>query len=274
MNLTLSDGRVLVVYDSAPKVAAGMTVIWHHGSPQTGNSLQPHLRAAAERGIRWVSYGRPEYGGSSAKINRTIGDAAHDVEELADALRLDRFAVMGASGGGPHALACAALLPDRILAAVTFASPAPFTTKFDWFAGMAGDGQSLRISQRGRAAREKFERTAEFDGDSFNALDYARLENEWASLNTDVQQAASAGPAGLISDDLALVQPWGADLATVTSPVLLVHGGDDRVIPISHGYRLLKLLPDAELWQRPHDGHISILDASALAMHWLALRST
>jgi pimeloyl-ACP methyl ester carboxylesterase len=173
VNLTLSDGRMLAVHDTAPGTDAGVTVIWHHGSPQTGAALEPHLRAAAERGIRWVSYGRPEYGGSSSKTDRTIGDAAADVTELADALGLDRFAVMGASGGLPHALACAALLPDHVWTAVTFASLAPFTSEFDWFAGMAGGGSSLRASQRGRVAREVFELTAEFDDASFNTLDYA-----------------------------------------------------------------------------------------------------
>lgn len=269
MNLTLSDGRVLAVHDAATGVDTGVTVIWHHGSPQTGAALEPHLRAAAERGIRWVSYGRPEYGGSSPKLDRTIGDAAADVKELADALGLDRFAVMGASGGGPHALACAALLTDRVWAVATFASLAPFTAEFDWFAGMAGGGPSLRASQRGRGAREEFELTAELDDASFNTFDYAGLANEWASLSADVQRAASAGPAGLISDDLALVQPWRADLSAVTVPVLLVHGGDDRVVPVSHGHRLLELLPNAELWLHPRAGHISILDSSALAMDWL-----
>jgi pimeloyl-ACP methyl ester carboxylesterase len=273
VNLTLSDGRMLAVHDTAPGTDAGVTVIWHHGSPQTGAALEPHLRAAAERGIRWVSYGRPEYGGSSPKLDRTIGNAAADVTELADALGLDRFAVMGASGGGPHALACAALLPDRVWAAATFASLAPFTTEFDWFAGMAGGGPSLRASQRGRGARREFELTAEFDDASFNTLDYAGLANEWASLTADVQRASSAGPAGLISDDLALVQPWRADLSAVTVPVLLVHGGDDRVVPVSHGHRLLELLPNSELWLRPRDGHISILDGSALAMDWLRERA-
>jgi pimeloyl-ACP methyl ester carboxylesterase len=273
VNLTLSDGRMLVVYDSAPDVDTGFTVIWHHGSPQTGAALDPHLRAARERGIRWVSYGRPEYGGSSPKPNRTIGAAAADVKELADALALDRFAVMGASGGGPHALACAALLPARVWAAATFASLAPYTTEFDWFAGMAGGGPSLRASQRGRAAREEFEVGAEFDDESFNALDYSGLRGRWASLNADVQRAMSAGTAGLISDDLALVQPWNADLSAVTCPVLLVHGRDDRVVPASHSRRLLELLPNAELWLRPRDGHISILDASVRAIDWLRERA-
>lgn len=138
MQVTLKDGRSLTVHDSMNGAHAHLTIIWHHGSPQTGAALEPHLRAAAERGIRWVSYGRPSYGGSSDQPGRAIGDAAADVVEIADALGIGRFAVMGASGGGPHALACAALVPERVSGVVTFASLAPFTTEFDWFAGMAG----------------------------------------------------------------------------------------------------------------------------------------
>ncbi|POH59684.1 alpha/beta hydrolase, partial [Cryobacterium zongtaii] len=86
-------------------------MLWHHGSPQTGALLEPLLAAAAQRRIRLISYGRPSYGGSTPLPGRTVGSAAADVAAIADALQLDRFAVMGASGGGPHALACAALLP-------------------------------------------------------------------------------------------------------------------------------------------------------------------
>lgn len=271
--LLLADGRRLSVNDSAPGSSAALTIIWHHGSPQTGAALEPHLRAAATRGIRWVSYGRPAYGGSTAQPGRSVADAARDVEELADALAIDRFAVMGASGGGPHALACAALMPDRVWGAATFASLAPLSNDFDWFAGMAGGGPSLRASLDGRAAREEFERTAEFDEASFNDLDYIALRTRWASLNADVAVASAAGAAGLVDDDLALVQPWGAELSRIQSPVLLAHGGDDRVVPVSHAHRLLGLLPNAELWLRPRDGHISILDAGDLAIDWLRERA-
>ena len=273
MLITLRDGRVLAVHDSTGGEARDVTVVWHHGSPQTGAALEPHLRAAAARGIRWISYSRPSYGGSSDSPGRTIGDAAEDVAQLADALEVGRFAVMGASGGGPHALACAALLPGHVWAAVTFASPAPVTTEFDWFAGMADDG-GLRAAQQGREARERFELTAEFEEDSFNSRDYAGLESRWVSLTADVGLASAAGSAGLVDDDLALVGPWGVDLATITAPVLLAQGGDDRVIPASHAHRLLALVPDGELWLRPGDGHISILDTSAVALDWLVARSS
>lgn len=274
MQLTMDDGRTLDVHDNTEGTAAPVTVIWHHGSPQTGAPLEPHLRAAAARGIRWISFARAGYGETSALPDRSVADAATDVERLANALGLRRFAVMGASGGGPHALAAAALLGDRVWGAATLATLAPYTTGFDWFAGMAGGGPALVAALQGRAARELFEQTAEFDGDSFNARDYAALEAGWRSLDEDVQAAASAGVAGLIDDDLAFVKPWGVELDAITSPIVLAHGGDDRVVPAAHSRWLVERLPDAELWLRPSDGHISILDASAVALDWLVERAT
>lgn len=87
--------------------------------------------------------------------------------------------------------------------------------------------------------------------------------------NTDASAATAAGPEGLIGDDLAFVKPWGVDLSSIRIPALLAHGGDDRIVPPSHSQRLLEHLPDAELWTRPRDGHVSILNASVLAMDWL-----
>ena len=273
MHITLTDGRTLDVHDSTNGLHAPLTVVWHHGSPQTGAALEPHLRAAALRGIRWISYARPSYGDSTAQPGRTVTTAAADVEQLINAMDIDQIAVMGASGGGPHALACAAVLDDRVWAVATFASLAPLTTDFDWFAGMAGGGPSLRAAQHGNDARVLFEQTSDFDEDSFNSRDYAALESEWTSLNADAGAATAAGPEGLIADDLAFVTPWGADLSGVRIPVLLAHGGDDRIVPPSHSRWLLERLPDAELWTRTRDGHVSILNASILAMDWLRQRA-
>jgi len=274
MQLTVADDRTLEVHDSTNGVEAPLTVIWHHGSPQTGAPLGPHLRSASARDIRWISFARAGYGATSALANRSVADGAADVEQIADALGLGRFAVMGASGGGPHAIAAAALLGDRVFAAATFATLAPYTTEFDWFAGMAGGGPALVSALQGRAAREDFEATAEFDGESFNARDYAALSDGWVSLDEDVQLAGAAGSAALIDDDLAFVTPWGIELDSIAAPVLLAHGGDDRVVPAAHSRWLVDRLPDAELWFRPRDGHISILDASTLALDWLVQRGS
>jgi pimeloyl-ACP methyl ester carboxylesterase len=271
-DLTLTDGRRLVVHDAGrPGAFDGadpLTLIWHHGSPQTGALLEPIVAAAAARNIRLVSYARPSYGGSSPKRGREVASAADDVAQLADELGIARFAVMGASGGGPHALACGALLPDRVIGAVCLASPAPYTETFDWYAGMVSPG-GLRSAQAGPEARERYAETEEFDENSFTRTDWAALQGGWASLGRDALEAGSAGPEGLVDDDLAIVTPWGFDVAAITVPVLLIQGGEDRVIPPAHADSLLRTCPTSELWLRPRDGHISILDACPVAMDWL-----
>ncbi|MEV6902589.1 alpha/beta hydrolase [Amycolatopsis sp. NPDC051372] len=265
-DLTLAGDRVLRVHDSGRGDAR--TVVWLHGTPQTGTLLAPVLQAADARGIRVVSYGRPGYGGSSTVPGRTIGSAAEDVRLAADALGLGRFAVVGASGGGSHALAAAAQLPDRVTAAVALAGVAPYTEEFDWFAGMA-DPTSLRAAREGREARMAHALTHEFDPASFVATDWAALEGAWGPLGADAGEAGGAGHDGEVDDDVAYASGWAFELADVRTPVLLVQGGADRVVPASHAQYLLAHLPDAQLWLRPRDGHISVLNALPTALDWL-----
>ena len=268
-DVRLDDGRTLRAYDTGDGVADdAFTVVWHHGSPQTGAPLAPLLSAARQRGIRLVSYGRPSYGGSSPHTGRTVASAAADTARIADALGVSRFAVMGASGGGPHALACAALLAGRVMGAVCVAGLAPLTEDFDWFAGMVAPG-GLRAAVAGREARERHAETDEFDEASFTSADWAALAGAWSSLGADAGRAGAAGPDGLIDDDLAFVAPWGFEVTGIDAPVLLVQGGQDRVVPPAHAHRLMRTCPRPELWLRPHDGHVSILDACPLAMDWL-----
>jgi pimeloyl-ACP methyl ester carboxylesterase len=195
-----------------------------------------------------------------------VARAAHDVRHVADVLGLERFAVMGASGGGPHALACAALLGERVTGAVVLASPAPYTDAFDWFAGMIDPG-GLRAGLAGREARAALPES--FDPESFIAADWAALEADWESLGEDAMAAGRAGPDGLIDDDVAFAHPWGFELGAVVAPVLVVQGGLDRVIPPTHADALLRALPAGELWLRPRDGHVSVLRACPVAMDWL-----
>src|ERR671911_2211559 len=154
-DLKLGDGRTLHVYDTGADGADGrLAVFWHHGTPNIGAPPEPLFAAAARLGIRWVSYDRPGYGGSSPYRDRDVASAADYVSCVADAPGIDRFAVMGHSGGGPHALACGALLPDRVLGVVVVAGLTPFGAEgLDWFAGMAASGAaSLRAAAAGRAA--------------------------------------------------------------------------------------------------------------------------
>jgi pimeloyl-ACP methyl ester carboxylesterase len=272
-DLRLDDGRTLRVYDAgapgAPGAPDALTVVWHHGSPQTGAPLAPVLAAARRRGMRHVSYARPGYGGSAPQPGRDVAAAARDTAAIADALGVARFAVMGASGGGPHALACAALLgPERVSGVVCLAGPAPYTADFDWFAGMQ-DPSGLRAARGGRAARDRHAETDAFDEQSFTTADWAALQARWGALAADATAAGSAGPDGLVDDDVALASPWGFDVGQIATRTLLVQGGEDRVIPPAHAHHLLAAIPTAELWLRPRDGHVSILDACPAAMDWL-----
>jgi pimeloyl-ACP methyl ester carboxylesterase len=269
--MKLSDGRELEVHDSAEAggVAGDSVLVWHLGTPHTGALLSPVVAAAAAHGIRVVTYARPSYGSSTGRPGRAICDAAADVEQIVDALGIGSFATAGYSGGGPHALACAALMPERVSAVMTFGGVAPFTDEFDWFAGMQSD-KDLRSAFEGRAARAARADLDEFDMESFVAADWAALQNEWAAMNTDVGAAGAAGPDGPIDDDVALATPWGFTLAQVAAPVLVVQGELDRIVPPAHGEYLARHLPNAELLLRPDAGHVAVLNALPTALDWLA----
>ena len=272
-DLELGDGRTLHVYDTGADGADGrLAVFWHHGTPNIGAPPEPLFPAAARLGIRWVSYDRPGYGGSTPYPGRDVASAADYVSSIADALGIEQFAVMGHSGGGPHALACGALMPERVLGVVSVAGLAPFGAEgLDWFAGMAASGAaSLRAAAKGRAAKERYEASADEDDDpGFIPADFAALDGEWSWFISVVRPAMEAGPGGLIDDDLAYVAPWGFDPARGPAPTLLLHGDRDRVVPSSHGEWLARRCPSAELWLRPGDGHISVLGSAAAAMGWL-----
>lgn len=272
-DVRLADGRIVRAYDTGLTRQEGITIVWHHGSPQTGALLQPLLTAAASRNIRMLSYGRPGYGGSSGQPGRRVASAAADVAQIADAFGVTRYAVMGASGGGPHALACAALYPERVTGVVCVAGLAPRSGAAsgdpgEWFDGMASPA-GLRAAVDGRDDRARHQASAEFDPDNFTAADWAALSGGWTSLGADVARSGDFGSDGLIDDDVAFVSQWGFDLAQITCPVLIVQGGEDRVIPPAHAQWLLAGCRQAELWLRPHDGHISVLDACPVAMDWL-----
>jgi len=249
-DLRLGDGRTVHVYDTgAGDRDARLAVFWHHGKPNIGAPPAPLFPAADRLGIRWVSYDRPGYGGSTPRPGRDVASAAADVAAVADAFGIGGFAVMGHSGGAPHALACGALLPERVLGVVSAAGLAPFGAEgLDWFAGMAPScAASLRAAAQGRAAKERHEAHAEYDPQMFTPADHGALEGEWSWLLDIVRPAVAAGPAALIDDDLAYVAPWGFDPAQVRPPVLLVHGGQDRVVPSAHSRWLARRSPPAQL---------------------------
>src|ERR687898_1573075 len=275
-DLELGDGRTLHAYDTGADEADGrLTVFWHHGSPNIGAPPEPLFSDAERLGIRWVSYDRPGYGGSTRRLDRDVASAAGEDWAVADALSIDRFAVMGHSSGGSHALACAALLPERVLGVVVVAGMAPFGAEgLDWFKGFGPAGVAeLRAAAAGRAALEKH--LAESDDEpAFTPEDEAALDGEWSWFIDVVRPALAGGMGGFIDDDLASVGAWGFDPADVIAPALFLHGGRDRVVPAAHGEWLGPHCPSGGLRLYPEDGHISVLDSgAAAAMSWLRQRA-
>lgn len=284
IDIRLADGRTLHAYDTGADRNAGdpgipvspAAVFWLHGSPNVGSPPEPLFAAAEANGLRWVSYDRPGYGGSSPHHGRTVASAAADVAAVADALGIGRFTVLGHSGGGPHALACAALLPDRVIAAVSVSAPAPFDAGgLDWFAGWSpGITAENRAAAGGRAALEAHWAGAEpEDMDAFfTDADIAALDGSWSWLAGVAGQAMQQGSEGLAEDTLAAVRPWGFRPAAIRVPVLIVHGADDKMVPCAHGEWLAARCPAAELRTVPGAGHITVLDSAPDALEWLAAR--
>jgi pimeloyl-ACP methyl ester carboxylesterase len=272
VDVLTAEGRSLHAYDvGSTGHPDELVVMWHHGTPNTGDPPQPLFETARSLGIRWVGYDRPSYGGSTPHPGATVAAAAADAGQIADQLGISRFAVFGHSGGGPRALACAALLPDRVLAVVSVSSPAPWQAAgLDYFAGMSeGSTQDLRAATQGRAALEKVLAANEFDPQSFVPADYAALEGNWSWFNGIVEAATANGFDGMVEDDLGTVAPWGFDLAAIAAPTLIMHGTDDRMVPSSHGEWLAAHCPAAELRLQRGVGHISVLDSAPDALAWL-----
>jgi pimeloyl-ACP methyl ester carboxylesterase len=194
-----------------------------------------------------------------------VADAAGDTRAILDALGIDTVVLAGSSGGGPHALACAAALgPGRVRATLVASSPAPYDGTDAWFDGMRAPG-ALRAATDGR--RNEF--VEDFDPEVFTARDWEVLQSSWSALVTDATEASQTYNNGLIADDLAFTSPWGFDPTTITTPLTILHGTADRMIPSHHAQRLAALIPAATLDLRDGEGHVSILESLPEALSTL-----
>jgi pimeloyl-ACP methyl ester carboxylesterase len=276
LDLKLADGRTLHVYDSAPGDDGRLAVVWHHGTPNLGVPPQPLYEAGDWLGIRWISFDRPGYGGSTASPGRTLASVAADLTTVVDDLGIDTFALMGYSGGGSYALASAAILGERVEAVTTFAAIAPYDADgLDWYDGMVTSGlASLRAAAAGRAAKVAHESSGvEYDPE-FTAADVAMFDGPWGWLGSIAgDKSMPNGRDGLIDDDCSYTVDWGCDPTTITAPTLLVHGTNDGIIPSSHGRWLADRLPTATLDLHPGDSHISVLAHAESGLEWIRERT-
>ncbi|MGI5247507.1 alpha/beta fold hydrolase [Dactylosporangium sp. CA-139066] len=276
LDVTAGDGRTLHVYDTAPDGDGRLPVVWHHGTPNLGAPPEPLFAAAERLGLRWVSFDRPGYGGSTVAPGRTVASVAGDVAAIADALGLGRFAVVGYSGGGTYALGTAAALGDRVAGVVTLAAIAPYGAEgLDWFAGMVPSGvAALGTAAAGRPVRAALEASGFAYDSQFTAADLTVFEGPWGWLGKVAGPALDAGPFGQIDDDVSYTLPWGCDPAAIAAPVLLLHGTEDRIIPASHGSWLAANCPNAELRRCAGDSHFTIVTHAEPGLEWLRETAT
>jgi pimeloyl-ACP methyl ester carboxylesterase len=270
--ITLTDGRELEVEVSGPD--GGPVLVFHHGTPGGSEQMRAMARAAEARGLRLVTWSRPGYGASTRQAGRSVADVVADTAAVLDHLGAESCLVAGWSGGGPHALACGALLPDRVRGVLCIAGVAPYAAEgLDFLAGMGEDnieefGAALEGEHTLRpwldAQRpEMLELTADAVADSLGNLvppvDVAVLTGEFAEdLASEFRQALSVGVDGWLDDDLAFTRPWGFELADIAVPTYLWQGSDDLMVPFAHGRWLAGRIPDVTAHLEQGEGHLSI----------------
>jgi pimeloyl-ACP methyl ester carboxylesterase len=286
-SITTADGRTLTVREGGDP--SGVPVLAIAGTPGSSVMYEPHLEDAAKRGIRLFSYDRPGYGGSTRREGRSVADCAPDVAAVCDALGIDRVCVWGISGGGPHALAVAALLPERVVAAAALASVAPYDgADFDFFAGMGEQNvEEFKLAaedeegHRAASVRDRAELLAATP-EQLVALWQTLLGPSDREVATDRLAAfllehmrAGLEPSGdgWYDDDLVFVKPWGFDLASIRIPVLLLQGAQDKFVPYGHGVWLSEHIPGVEARLTPEDGHLTLAEYRVPEVHeWLLAR--
>ena len=270
--LTLADGRTLEVEASGPE--DGLALVVQHGTPGSLVRFRTIEQAAEARGLRLVTYSRPGYGSSTRQAGRLIADAAADLEAVLEHLGAERCVTVGWSGGGPHALACAALLPERVAAVASVAGVGPFgQDDLEFLAGMGEEN----VVEFGAAIAGAGDLTPALQGaaEALRAAEPADLVEAMSTLLPPVDRAAlegrngedlaamltaglQTGADGWIDDDLAFVAPWGFDPAAIRVPVFVWQGEEDLMVPFAHGRWLAEHIPGAVAHLQPGNGHLSI----------------
>jgi pimeloyl-ACP methyl ester carboxylesterase len=269
------DGRTLAIEEAGDP--GGRPVLVHNGTPNSRHLYAPAAADAAARGLRLIGYDRPGYGGSTAQPGRSVADCAADVRAICAELGIDRLAVWGVSGGGPHLLACAALLPELAPAGAE---------GLDWFEGMGQENADdfRLLTSDPEAARAKLEKDreatlaasatdlAELLKTLLTPTDAAALTGEFAEyLVYTGREGLAPGSQGWWDDGVAHASPWGFELSAIEIPVLLMHGRQDQFVPFGHGQWLAARIPGVDARLLDDDGHLTLETNRIGEVHaWLA----
>ena len=268
------DGRDLEVLVEG--ALAGPVVLFHGGTPSAVAEFPMLDDAARANGLRLVTYSRPGYGRSSPReAPAPYVDDVADALAVLDHLEVEEFLTLGWSSGGPRALACAAVVPDRCRAVTTLSSVAPFDAEgLDWFDGMAEENhEEFHAVRAGPEEHEHFivenvlpMLTARADvleeafADLVSPVDAAVLSADFANwLSRCFQHAGSQGAIGIQHDSVPAMEPWGFDLADISAPVALWHGREDRFVPYAHGVWLAGHVPGVEAHLLETEGHLTLM---------------
>jgi pimeloyl-ACP methyl ester carboxylesterase len=270
--LRLADGRDIEFLTAGP--ADGVPLVVHEGTP-VGLVINNRLgAAAADRGLRLVQVARPGYVQSTAQPGRRVADIANDVAEVLDDIGSDTFVSIGFSGGGPHSIACAALLPGRCLAAASVAGVGPHGVDgLDFLAGMAPENvEEFGLAIQGEEVLTPFleknaavlrgitgEQIVDALAGLISGADAAVLTGEFAdSLAAGLRSAVSNGVAGWRDDDLAFAADWGFWPDAHSAPIAIWQGDQDNMVPFAHGRWLAARIPGARVHLEPGAGHLTM----------------
>jgi pimeloyl-ACP methyl ester carboxylesterase len=269
---------------------AGAPVFVIHGTPGCRlNGRHPDLSRVQAAGLRVVTYDRPGYGSSTRQPGRRIVDCVGDVAAIAETLDIERFAVSGGSGGGPHALAIAARLPERVTRVACVVGGAPYGAEdLDWFAGMdpvnvkefgwALAGEAVLAAELQRLAQESLDRVGEDPTALLADIELSEADRTVLSdpgvrkvLRVATREMFAAGAWGWVDDDLAFIRPWGFDLQEIRVPVQIRYGVADVLVPAAHGRWLAAHVPGAEVFVDEDGGHLSTPDQHLEMLRTLAI---
>jgi len=250
------------------------TVVYHHGTPGSVFLLEGFAEQAEQFGLFVVGMSRAGYGKSTAHTGRSVADVVADVQAVLAHLGRSNYVTVGWSGGGPHALACAALDPN-CLHAVSLAGVAPVVDDFDWTEGMGPENiEEFALAMEGGPAYDDAMQhatdafgaaTAENVIDLFGGLLSAVDKESMAPLAareliaSTLAYGLSQGPSGFRDDYQAFLHDWGFTLDAITTSVTIFFGDHDLMVPPRHGHYLAATIPSAQSRHLAEEGHVSLV---------------